>query len=176
MFYKKITFLLFSSLLCFHATTLLSFHGKSNDSHAIYIGVVQISHVQNRPTAHILIKIFQDDLQDALRHAFGLKIEKEIDFCVQHRQEIEQYFQRHLKGTINEKKMTLNFEKGEKQNNVYLLNFEIECPETWKSLAIKADFFMELFPAQSNILQVENGLEKRFGRLKKEEEEIRFDF
>lgn len=176
-FSKTITFLFFVLLFLFQTSTSLAFYKKSNDSHAIYIGVVQMSHVENRPSADIIVKVFQDDLQDVLKNAFDLKkMEAEIAYYNQYQLEIEQYFQNHLSCSINGQSMSLRLKKGEKAAEVYLLSFEIACPEVWKTVDIRADFFMELFPIQSNILHVENGKKKRFGRMKKDTDELRFEF
>lgn len=184
MFYKK-TF-----LLCFIILFLSNLKSSELEvssgmhsnivlvaEHAIYIGVLQIHHLQNSTTAELSIKVFQDDLQDALRQTEDLKkIEHQANFCSIHEKAIEQYFQNHIKCRINQQAVDIHLKRGEATNEVYQFYFDMSCPQTWTSMDIQANFLMELFPAQSNIIQLNNGDNKRFGRLTNQLEKLHFDF
>jgi hypothetical protein len=61
-------------------------------------------------------------------------------------------------------------------HDVYLLEFIMDCEKVWNNLEIKADYFMELFPTQSNIIQIEYKNEKRFHRLLKDESVFKTKF
>lgn len=145
--------------------------------HAIYIGILHIDHLQNSARAELSIKVFQDDLQDALRQTGDLKkIEHQADFYTVHEKAIEQYFQKHIQCQVNQQVIDIHLKKGKAINDVYQFYFDLNCPQTWTSMDIQANFLMELFPAQSNIVQLNDGNNKRFGRLTKSMEKLHFDF
>ena len=145
--------------------------------HAIYIGVVKIAHQNSEAQAVIDVKVFMDDLQNVLQNAYGFeKIAGTDAFCTQNKTFIHQYFSEHFQCKINDKKAEMTLKNCEAQNDIYWLTFEMPCPENWSAITLKADFFMELFPDQSNVLSVYEGNERRFGRATKGQEVLIFDF
>jgi hypothetical protein len=64
----------------------------------------------------------------------------------------------------------------QQEGEVYWIALEAACVPSWKILDIHADFLMELFPDQSNIVQVVHGSEKRFARTTRAERQVRFEF
>ncbi|MDX1666488.1 MAG: hypothetical protein R3350_04640, partial [Saprospiraceae bacterium] len=64
----------------------------------------------------------------------------------------------------------------EKENDVYRLTFNASCPPEWDRVSVSADFFMELFPTQSNIISLWHGRGKRFSRVTKSSTTFRTEF
>ena len=158
---------------------LLSFPLESSSplAHAIYIGVIDIYHQATKNQTTITIKVFQDDLKDAIKNAAPSKrLATDSLFFEMHFNNIESYFQQHFQSYINEQLLVLKLKKGERKNDVFWLNFKAKCPEEWQNIKIKANFFMELFPTQSNMLYIQEGEQKRFGRLTKSRESQSFEF
>lgn len=154
---------------------VLNYSGKSdngsidlvkNYSHAIYISVVEIEHKDLDNNAKIMIKIFTDDFKDAILNAF----EKQIDFsdeksCSDNKSVIEGYFNKHFKAAINGKHLSISLTSCELNGDSVWLYFDMNCPTYWKEISVTADFLMELFPKQSNIVSIYHGNDKRFLRL-----------
>ncbi len=140
------------------------------ESHALYLSVIQINHEPDTEKAQINIKVFTDDLQSALRNAFeDYPIVPETELCEKNQRFFEPYFSKHFKCTINGEPLHLNYKNCQKENDVYWLTFEMSCPKNWTEVLISADFFMELFPTQTNVLSLSNVGEKRFCRMTKKE-------
>jgi len=155
--------------------SFLNYSGKSengaielvkNYSHAIYISVVEIEHKDLGNNAKIMIKVFTDDFKDAIMNAS----KKRIDFskgnkCSDNKSVIEEYFNKHFKTTINDKLLSISFNSCELNGDSVWLYFDMDCPANWKDISVTADFLMELFPKQSNIVSIYHGNDKRFLRL-----------
>ena len=150
----------------------------SNSSHALYISVVQIDHRDVQSDANILVKVFANDLQDAVRASFPKDfVPTDTDaFCSANKASIEAYFLEKLHVLINGQETTLKFLNGTRENDVFWLKFTLKAPENWADITIRASFFMELFSSQSNIIQVTHASKKRFARLTKSEPNIVLDF
>lgn len=138
----------------------------SDSNHAVYIAVVEIKHIPPATRAEIVIKVFTNDLEDALYNAFNThaKLQSE-DNCTAHGLLFEKYFSSHFSCAINEQERKIRFTSCEKNEDSLWLRFDITCPEKWKNLNISADFLMELFPTQSIVISVFHGNEKNYFRL-----------
>ena len=155
-----------------------SYAFESVDKHALYIGVVQITMEE---TMTIQVKVFSDDLQAILQNEVGYQAIGAIhDLCELQTEHLQQYFQRTLQVLINELPIDLVLSDCEQINDVHLLQFKsIHYPLAWQQVAIRADFFMELFPTQSNVLQLhykDNERNKRYGRMTAQAPSLYFSF
>lgn len=168
---KQILLLIFSFLFCGWTNKELS-----ND-HAIYISVIKIKHEPTQPNATIFMRVFADDLKSALRDKFGYEsITEKPTFCADYENYINQYFKKRFTCLINNSAVTYKLTTCERVEEVYQLEFNMECPTKWVSAKINAPFFMDLFPNQSNVVHLENGATKRFGRATKGNETLRIRF
>lgn len=139
--------------------------------HAIYIGVVQVDHQSLGETAAVNIKVFSNDLQDALRNASSrYRVGPVESCCERNRDLIAAYFSDHFTCRINGRRLSLTLEECRSENDVHWLTFRMSCPEDWKEVSFTADFFMELFPTQSNVISLLHGNERRLFRATKGEE------
>jgi len=134
--------------------------------HAIYISVIEILHESSRADARITAKVFTDDLENALLNAFEQQTKfVNLKSCVSYSEQIEEYFKKHLQLKINGQMINLEFSTCEINNDSVWLDFYLKCPREWKDMEIMSDFFMELFPTQSNIVNIHHGDEKHFFKL-----------
>jgi len=150
--------------------TLLNFPSGSHSypfaDHALYLSLVEVDHKNFGSTATIKIKVFANDMEDAIMNASN----KRIDFldptnCTKDKPMVEAYFLEHFMYTINGERATLVFTKCEPNGDAVWFYFKINCPDRWSQVDIKADFLMELFPTQSNVITIYHGEEKRFLRI-----------
>lgn len=170
MFLKKIM------VYVFFAISLLSTSiNEKIEDHAIYISVTKVVHEKMAPTATIHLRVFADDLRSALRNKFGYEaISKKETFCSDYEDYINEYFEKQFLFTINEANTPFRLINCQQTEDVYQLEFEMECPDKWQKVAIDAPFFMELFPNQSNVIHFEDSGKKRFGRVTKGDEALKF--
>ena len=124
----------------------------ATENHAIYIGVVEIEHLPEKNTTGVLIKVFSDDLMNALINAGSKKLTTEEEMCTGFQAAIETYFNEHFVLTVNDTVAGLKILDCTPITDSHWLEFSAEAPASWEQLKIKADFFMELFPTQSNMI------------------------
>jgi len=148
-----------------------------SEDHAIYISVIKIQHEAGAKTADIHMRVFTDDLKSVLRNKFGYEaISEKETFCSDYENYINRYFKKRLLFTINKEAINFQLSNCEKTTDVYQLIFRMDCPINWKTAQIEANYFMELFPKQSNVLHMEDGGTKRFGRTTKGNEILKMRF
>ncbi len=138
--------------------------------HAIYVSVMEI--YPGDGFTEIKIKVFSDDLQNALRNYSDKYHPGPISNFIEPNQTlITSYFNNKISLAINDTPIALEFLSAELENDAHFLTFR--GPETrgWSEVKIRADYFMELFPDQSNIISVSYGKEKLMGRLTASEKE-----
>lgn len=134
-----------------------------DSDHAIYLSLIEVDHKNLGSTAVIKVKVFANDMEDAIMNAS----KRRIDFlnpsnCDSSRSEVEAYFAAHFDYSINGKKAVLTLTHCEPNGDAIWFHFKINCPAQWTKVDVKADFLMELFPTQSNIVTIYHGEEKRF--------------
>lgn len=155
--------------------SILNYFGRSdngpielvkNYNHAIYISVVEIEHQDLGNNAKIKIKVFTDDFKDAIMNASKKRIEfSKGQTCSNYKTVVEGYFDKHFKATINGEPLSITFISCELNGDSVWLYFDMDCPANWKDISVSADFLMELFPKQSNVVSIYHGNHKRFFRL-----------
>lgn len=138
------------------------YHFSLKANHAIYLSVVEIEQ------GTISIKVFSDDLQDAVRNDSDDYAAAEFnDFIEKNKELINDYFNKSFKLSINNRNANLQLVATKRENDAHFLYFTFESDSDWKQLNIKGDFFAELFPDQSNIISIQKEEEKYFARLTK---------
>lgn len=110
----------------------LGFIPKSND-HAIYISVLEIDEKEMK------VKVFTDNLDDAIRNDAN---------------SIEGYFRKKIRLQINEQFVGFNLQEVSEEGDSYWITFKLDAPTNWQSFYLEADYFMELFPDQTNVVKV----------------------
>ncbi len=147
--------------------------------HAFYLSTVQITHQPPETMANIEVKVFKDDFVDILRNAFAdFDPTGWVALCEHTQDQITTYFRDHFRASINgEENWTLQLTDCQEEREIYWLTFSVACPGNWEKVNLTADYFMELFPSQSNIVSVKHGEQKRFLRFtrKQKTDKIRFD-
>ena len=134
----------------------------SRTDHAIYLSFTEI----DVEAQTIRIKVFSDDLENVLRNFdSSFNPRGTTDFLNGNEQILEHYFKKKLLITIDNQSQVLTYASATVENDAHFLRFEFPNHPTIDKIKIKADFFMELFPSQSNVVQVNKGQEKRYLRL-----------
>lgn len=130
--------------------------GFSGDEHAFYLSVMELSMTAEGQTGALTVKVFSDDLEDALFHEEGLKRGiRNAPETSAYRPALTRYFNRHILLKINGQEARLKWEKGEKEQDTHWLYFTFPTDSPWQTLDLKADYFMELFPSQTQVVKIQ---------------------
>lgn len=131
---------------------------------------------ENQSKLEIQIKIFSDDLQTALANHFN---EQEIstieNLGIKNLPQIKSYLKKHLipNKVNNNHRWAMDLEKltADYQESIYLLTAvykdNLPQPDKAQMLEIQADYLMEVFPTQSNVIDISYGEQRIFFRLTK---------
>ena len=145
--------------------------------HAIYLSVVEVDRKDISTPAVVRIKVFADDMEDALANQSGTRMTLlNPAGCLPARPAIENYFQQYLSLAVNEEPVKLELTHCEPVGDALLLYFQTTQNNPWRTITVSATFLMELFPSQSNVLSVYYGQEKRFAHLNKSKSATTFRF
>lgn len=128
------------------------------DDHAIYLSTLKME-VQEQGV-QITIKVFEDDLRDVLRSYHGYVIDTTSTTFVE---EIDAYFTNHLK--IG-KSLEHSVDNVSLVGDSFVISASINQALA-ASVEIEADYFMELFPTQQNVLHFVHGEETKYHIFKK---------
>lgn len=165
----------FSGLLLLCNT--LSAASPSVEDHAIYLSVVEITHNANATNASVKVKVFTDDIVDAVSNMYGERVNLNQDVNLdQVSQKVTGYFSEHLRLSLNGQAVVLKLKQAESMSDAIWFHFDVGCPQQWAELTVKADYLMELFPTQSNVVSVTQGERKRFANLVKSKPTDTFKF
>ncbi|MEO0556493.1 MAG: DUF6702 family protein [Bacteroidota bacterium] len=149
---------------------LVSLVPLTSEDHAIYLSLVDLDLNAQKMT----IKVFSDDLEDCLKNfdpTYTL-----FEHSSHNQGTLEKYFKQRLLLTINRETVKFSFSSSSVENDAHFLVFDFQYLKSISTVQVKADFFMELFPTQSNVINLKNGQEQLFLRLTKGEPEGQVDF
>lgn len=149
--------LCFLAILCLCAT-------RTDSRHALYISVVEIKHDLGASKAQMKLKVFTDDLEDAVFNRFGTKLLNQ-EGCYVDLTPVQNYFDDQLEVKINGQKVSYELGNCERLEDSTWLYFEFTCPVNWGEVFVRCNYFMELFPTQTNVISVTHGAERRYFRV-----------
>ncbi|MEN8250227.1 MAG: DUF6702 family protein [Bacteroidota bacterium] len=147
------------------------------EDHAVYVSVIEIDKADNSDKASLRFKLFADDLEDAIHNQSGIRTDLLKGDCRDARELIEKYLEAHFMLMINNKAVEQEYISCELNDISIWIEFELETPEKWNSVEVKADYLLELFPTQNNVVSITYQKQKRMFRLmnNKTSETIHFD-
>ena len=132
----------------------------SLSAHPFYVSIFQIDFNRETNAVEISVRINADDL------LFALGKRGETDIYLGEDKErpdtdklIFNYIKDKLKLTINGKKTEFRFIGKEMDTNILWSYLEIENITDLQKIEVNCDLLTEVFPTQSNIIQVNNGVE-----------------
>lgn len=163
-------------------TLILFFHNENRrlglavvEDHAIYVSVIEVEKAASNHNGILKVKVFIDDLQDVIYNKTGNR-KSYRGGCQSNDTELEAYFKHHIQLTVNSESMDIVLSDCERLEDALWLNFSFKSEYDWTELNISADYFMELFPTQSNIVSITNAADRQFSRLNKGNHKAEFTF
>jgi hypothetical protein len=145
--------------------------------HAIYVSVLEVEHQTLTNSGSIKVKIFANDLEDAIYNSTKERIKLLESDCSSKLDLVEDYFKNHLLLRINNKEIKYSIDTCEVNDISIWYTFNFGSMESWRTIELTADYLIELFPTQSNVVSIKVGDDKRMFRLTKGDasETIKFD-
>ena len=166
-------------MIILYITGLLSGFSDSpkalSTEHAIYVSVVEIEHGQAGTESSIMVKVFTDDLEDAIQNYSGDRVNLSTS-CDKNLGQVDDYFKQHLKLTINNINITYTIQGCENVDISTWLEFSFTANNEWNNLVINGDHLMELFPTQSNVFSIKYEDQKRMFRLTNDKRSTLIEF
>jgi Domain of unknown function (DUF6702) len=159
-----------------YLSILTNIMGASDRAHAIYVSVLEIEQGKSAEQGVLRVKIFANDLEDAIFN-HSLQRLSLLTKCDQSSTQISAYFKDHLQLNIDGKAQDYTYTSCEVNDISLWVTFTFNSPANWGEVALTADYLMELFPTQSNVVSITFHDEKRMFRLTKgaTSETIRFN-
>ena len=145
--------------------------------HAFYVSIHDIQFDEDWGKFDLKIKIFTNDLEDALVKAnhprFLLGTEKEMagsDAAV------SKYIEEKVQLSIQQKTLKLEFLKKEYRDDACWIYFQAEAGCTPKELGVSSKVLLELFDGQTNIIRLKVGAQRFISNLDKQLYQEKFSF
>lgn len=151
--------------------------GFSNNTHPIFVSVTQIEHNATDKTLEISCKIFTDDFEQTLRQQNKIKVDL-LDPAYKGAMNIlvNNYIQKHLQLTVDEKKVTMKFLGFEQQEEGIISYLQVNDISAVKKLTVTDNILYESKPQQMQIIHVTVKGERKSSRLNNPEEITSFEF
>ena len=145
--------------------------------HAFYVSIHDIRFDEEWGTFDLKIKIFTNDLEDALVAAkhprFLLGTEKEIPGA---EKAITQYIKEKVQLSIQQKQLNLAFLKKEYREDACWIYFQAEAGCSPTELGVSSKVLLELFDGQTNIIRLKVGSQRFISNLDKQLYQEKFSF
>ena len=145
--------------------------------HPFYISVVDIKHDAKQESLNISVRLFTNDLEDALRKTTGKPIDvlnpknkTEIDSIV------FQYIKKRLAIQLNGKLQVLHFIGYEKEEESVWTYLEIQKAMKPKTLTVDTKLLYDFLPQQVNIVHAEIDAIKKSSKVTNPESRVEFVF
>ena len=145
--------------------------------HAIYISVVSIDHLPGSENSELCLKVFSDDLIDALRvFSPDSEIHSETDLKGQVDSLLSEFGNYHFKFIINGQQSEMTYLRSEGNGESTFLYYQMRCPKTWLEVIAQTNLLIDIFPDQKNIIRISDGPNQRYLNLSKknQKEAVRF--
>ncbi len=137
--------------------------------HAIYVSVIEIEQNSVDSNGIIRIKVFMNDLHDAIFNQTAKHVDLENNSCNNNKELVTSYFKDHLSIKVNGSELDYSHLSCEINDISIWFEFTFSAVKQWRTLEIKADYLIELFPTQSNIVSIAYEEQKSMFRLTKGE-------
>lgn len=149
-------------ILLFGVLLIGSAHVSTRD-HAIYLSAATLQ-IDNE--SYLEVKVFSDDLYSVLRGESDFKSGLK-NFVENNRSIIEDYFNKKVMLDINDKSTHLNYASYSEEGDAHFIRFDLDHETPVKKIKAQATYFIEVFPAQTNVLTIKNGDSQSFMKFDK---------
>ncbi len=161
----------------FFGLLLLSVFGFNQKKHPFYLSVVDIKHDAKQQSLNVSVKLFINDIEDALKKTTS----KPIDLLnpkdkAEMETELMNYIKKRLSISVNAKAVSLNFIGYEKEEDAIWTYFEVKKVPQPKSIKVDTKLLFDFLPTQANIVHAEINGVKKSSKVVNPESKIEFKF
>ena len=143
---------------------------SATSAHKFYVSITKIEYIKEKASIQIIAKIFTDDMENALRQAYGgsisLDTKKETSTADE---DLKKYILQKIKIKVNGKTVLLNYIGKEYDNDMVVAYMEVTDVNELKTIEIENKVLMEVFPEQQNIIHLKTSKNRRSLILDKDE-------
>jgi hypothetical protein len=136
--------------------------------HEFYVSVIEVSHSEQTQTVRFKCRIFSDDLQTGLQSEFDLASTPPLQgLCTDQKDHLTQFFSNHVTVAINGIDKEINALNCSSDGDVHTLEWQVDSVARIYTLKLKADYLMDVYPGQTQMVQFSSGEQKRTLRLRR---------
>ena len=151
--------------------------GFHSNKHPFYLSVVDIKHDAKQQTLNVSIKLFTNDIEDALKKT----TDKPIDLLnpknkAEMETELMNYIKKRLSLTVNAKAVNLNFIGYEKEEDAIWTYFEVKKVIQPKIIKVDTKLLFDFLPQQTNIVHAEINGVKKSSKVNNPDSKVEFNF
>jgi hypothetical protein len=162
--------------LFFGLFILLAF-GFHSLKHPFYISVVDIKHDAKQQSLNISVKLFTNDIEEALKKTTS----KSIDLLnpknkAEMETELMTYIKKRLSISLNNKATNIDFIGYEKEEDAIWAYLEIKKVGLPKNIKIDTKLLYDFLPQQSNIIHAEVNGVKKSSKVNNPDSKVEFNF
>ncbi len=140
--------------------------------HPFYVSVTEVEYTTNTKELGITCKIYQDNLQEALRPSTSTKIDLEQGNKGENNKLIEAYIRKHLSIIINGQKKGIQYLGYENDNEATWIFFTISSLKNVKSIGVSTDLLYEYKKEFTNIIHITIDGKRKSFKLNSPETEV----
>lgn len=176
--YYSLFILVFVSTSSFTLSSIKNYNAFIKlHKHPFYIGVIDIEYSIKTQLLSVSIKLFTNDLEDALKKTSG----KNIDLLNPKNKavmeaELFEYIKKRFSISINHQITNLNFIGYEKEEDVIWTYLEITKVNSPKTCTINTKLLYDYLPSQINIVHAEINGVKKSSKVANPDSEIELNF
>ena len=145
--------------------------------HPFYITVVDIKHDTKQQSLNISVKLFTNDIEEALKKTTS----KSIDLLnpknkAEMEIELMNYIKKRLTVTLNNKATSIDFIGYEKEEDAIWAYLEIKKVAIPKTIKVDTKLLFDFLPLQSNIVHAEVNGVKKSSKVNNPDSKVEFNF
>lgn len=161
----------------FFGLFLVLVFGFHSIKHPFYITVVDIKHDAKQQSLNISVKLFTNDIEEALKKTTS----KSIDLLnpknkTEMEIELMNYIKKRLSIMINNKATSIGFIGYEKEEDAIWAYLEIKKVGLTKNIKIDTKLLYDFLPQQSNIIHAEVNGVKKSSKVNNPDSKVEFNF
>ena len=146
-------------------------------AHAFYVSITEIGWKANINHGQLILKIFTDDLEDALYYHYKRRtlLHQSLNEA-ETVQMLNKYLSSKIQIQCDGQAVNLTYQQGELLPDVVRIRFRIEQKKVPQHISIKHTLLLELFDTQANIVRLDIGGSKKVIKLDKSNQTGEFRF
>lgn len=138
----------------------------ASSEHEFYVSVIEVRHSSDTQSVRCRIRVFSDDLQVGLQSEYNLPTTPPLaGLCTDHADNIVTFFSDHVAISINGRTVGIDSLSCYSDGDVHAVEWQIDSIAQINSFSLTADYLMDIYPDQTQMVQFSSGDKHRTLRL-----------